>query len=145
MRRITAADLDGLPFRVYRKTALLRARLLTQEDFDRRGGVVQTLEGPVRFEPGDYLARGVQNEEWPIRRDQFEQLYRPAGNAGADGFGAYHAIGVREAVQIDEPFTVQIGQGDVLTGKPGDYLVKSDGGGYVAERDIFESTYEPAG
>lgn len=47
----------------YRKITPTRARPLTQKDFDERGGVIQTKEGPVAFEVGDYLAVGVAGEE----------------------------------------------------------------------------------
>ena len=65
---LTNKEINALPFRPYRKVASfrLRARRLTHEDVEQRGGVIDTLEGPVAFEPGDYLARGIQGEEWPI-------------------------------------------------------------------------------
>lgn len=143
MLQITAKNLKSLDFRPYRKTALLSARPLTEDDYRQRTGVIQTLEGPVQFQPGDYLARGIKNEEWPIRRQRFAELYEQVGKADASNFGTYRAIGVRQAAQLQEPFTVEIDQGDTLTGNAGDYLVVSDGSGYVAERNIFESTYEP--
>src|SRR5438445_7707015 len=62
---LTTKEISSLPFRSYRKVASfrLRARRLTQEDVEQRGGVIHTMEGPAAFQPGDYLARGLQGEE----------------------------------------------------------------------------------
>jgi hypothetical protein len=65
---ITLDEMKKLPFQFFQKTALLQARQLTDADYQLRNGIIQTREGPVGFEPGDYLARGIQDEEWPITR-----------------------------------------------------------------------------
>lgn len=37
--------------------------------------VVETMEGTVKAERGDYIIRGVKGEKYPIQPDQFEELY----------------------------------------------------------------------
>lgn len=36
---------------------------------------VQTLEGRVKAEPGDYIIKGVENEKYPIKQDKFNENY----------------------------------------------------------------------
>lgn len=36
---------------------------------------VETLEGPLKGNPGDYLIIGVRGERYPIRKDIFEETY----------------------------------------------------------------------
>lgn len=62
--------LNTLSFQSYRKIAPVRVRQLTQEDYVQRKGIVQSLEGPEKFQPGEYLARGVVNEEWIMLKNE---------------------------------------------------------------------------
>ena len=39
---------------------------------------IQTLEGQMRAEPGDYIIRGVQGEFYPCKPDIFHQTYEEA-------------------------------------------------------------------
>ena len=39
---------------------------------------LQTLEGVVTCQPGDWIVKGVEGECWPIRKDIFEATYEPA-------------------------------------------------------------------
>lgn len=142
---ITENMINLLSFRLFRKTVLLRARLLTQEDYDYRGGVIYTLEGPVTFQPGDYLAVGLQDQEWPITPRAFTILYdEQVAGPDAEGFVFYRSACLRQAVQITEPFTLKRKGGDIFMGKAGDYLVRSVEGEetWIVDRTIFEQTYE---
>jgi len=48
--------------------------------------VVNTLEGHVGANPGDWIITGVKGERYPCKPDIFEATYEPAG--GEDqGFG----------------------------------------------------------
>lgn len=38
---------------------------------------VDTLEGKMRGEPGDYLVIGTKGEQYPVKREIFESLYEP--------------------------------------------------------------------
>lgn len=41
-------------------------------------GFVDTPEGRLRVEPGDWIITGVAGESYPCKPDVFEQLYEPA-------------------------------------------------------------------
>jgi len=41
------------------------------------GGVIPTLEGDMRFGPGDWIIRGVHGEFYPCKPDIFEATYEP--------------------------------------------------------------------
>ena len=140
--QITEQEMNKLPFRSFRKTTPVKARPLTEDDYKQRKGTIQSLEGPIRFQPGDYLARGTQDEEWPIQAREFAANYQQVTAADADGFAMYRNTDVRQAMQVSESFTVRMKNGDIATGKAGDYLVRTRGSAWVVDRDIFENSYE---
>ncbi|MEO1782550.1 PGDYG domain-containing protein [Enterococcus diestrammenae] len=37
--------------------------------------VVQTIEGPLTAQPGDWIITGVEGEQWPVKREIFEKTY----------------------------------------------------------------------
>jgi len=39
--------------------------------------LIQTLEGVMCAQPGDWIIRGVKNELYPCKPDIFEQTYEP--------------------------------------------------------------------
>jgi hypothetical protein len=41
-------------------------------------GYVDTPEGRLRVEPGDWIITGVAGENYPCKPDVFERLYTPA-------------------------------------------------------------------
>ncbi len=143
---ITHEMLQRLPFQKVYKTALLHARPLTEEDHRQRHGIIHTLEGPVTFEPGDYLACDTQNdlkEEWPVTKRHLEMEYEQVTEQDESGFASYRATSLRRACQIPEPFTVRIEKGNIIVGKSGDYLIWShDNSLAVVDRTIFEETYQ---
>lgn len=120
-----------------RKTALISARQLTTHDHDAYQGIIQTLEGPASFNAGDYLARDSKGM-WPITRENIEQNYRQMSEPDQDGFARYQALHERRAIQMHSEFMV-----NGLHGKPGDYLVFSQGGHtWPVDQEIFNMTYE---
>lgn len=139
---ITKDEMSTLPFQAFRKTALLQARPLTEDDYRERGGIIQTQEGSVGFEPGDYLARGIEREEWPITKEHFATSYEQVSEPDIEGFAFYRATDICQAYQMPEPFTVRRTRGDTLTGKAGDYLVRSGDRIWIVDRTIFENSYE---
>jgi hypothetical protein len=42
--------------------------------------VIETLEGDMRAEIGDWIIRGVKGEFYPCKPDIFEATYEPAGD-----------------------------------------------------------------
>ena len=49
-----------------------------REPGDGKVGYIDTLEGRLRVEPGDWVITGVAGEHYPCKPDIFEQLYLPA-------------------------------------------------------------------
>jgi len=39
--------------------------------------LIETLEGPVKAEVGDWVITGVQGEKYPCKPETFEQIYEP--------------------------------------------------------------------
>ncbi|OBZ18282.1 hypothetical protein A8L34_01470 [Bacillus sp. FJAT-27264] len=37
--------------------------------------IIQTLEGPLRAEPGDWIITGVKGEQYPCKPDVFDRTY----------------------------------------------------------------------
>lgn len=133
--------MSTLPFQTFRKTALLQARPLTEDDYKEREGAIQTREGSASFQPGDYLARGIEAEEWPITREHFARSYEQISEPNPEGFASYKAKDSCQAYQMPEPFTVRRSRGDTLTGKAGDYLARSGDRIWIIDRTIFEKSY----
>jgi hypothetical protein len=129
----------------YLKIGITWARVLTEADYRERGGVIETLEGPASFKVDDYLCHGAANDFWPIGAAKFlgTKVYitgQPEPESGA--FEMYMTRGSVEAVQMAEAFETGRGEGEVLRGKAGDYLVRDDDGNeWVVDRTIFENTY----
>jgi hypothetical protein len=140
---VTKKVLDSLIFRSYQKTAPVRARLLTDEDYVQRQGMIQSLEGQETFQPGDCLAQGVLDEEWIMSRDWLMDNYEQVEGPNEDGFATYYPKpNVRLACQMAEPFVINKANGDILTGKTGDYLILTDDRGRIVDKVAFERSHE---
>ena len=139
----TEREMNRLPFQSFRKAIPIKARPLRTEDYQQRTGIIQSLEGPIGFQPGDYLARGAQGEEWPILAEEFTAHYQQVTAPDTEGFALYRNTDIRQAVQISEDFTVRMKNGDIATGKAGDYLVRSGDSAWVVDCSIFQDSYEP--
>ncbi|MAD79454.1 MAG: hypothetical protein CMJ50_01240 [Planctomycetaceae bacterium] len=116
---------------------------------------VKTIEGEETVSAGDFLCRGEIGEIWPQTAAKLQQKYNATGEVDNDGWEKYvpnpDAKGVW-AAQLDHTFQVHASWG-VLSGKPGDYLVK----GYddtdvdypediwIVDKDLFGATYEKVG
>jgi len=48
------------------------------ESGDDGVGYIDTLEGRLRVEPGDWVITGVAGENYPCKPEIFDQLYTPA-------------------------------------------------------------------
>lgn len=106
--------------------------------------VIKTLEGEVRCLAGDAILMGAQGERWPVQRKCFDEMYEPAGefSQGCDGPYRKKSSAFILAKQLDVPFTVSVGQGDIISGKVGDWLTQYGDGrqGIVADA-VFRKTY----
>jgi len=63
---------------LYRKTAPVDARRHTGS----ASLVIDTLEGPLIAQPGDWILTGPEGEQWPCRDDIFRQTYEPMAAKG---------------------------------------------------------------
>jgi hypothetical protein len=94
---------------------------------------VKTIEGTEQVKAGDFLCRGEAGDVWPQSAKSLNEKYQSTGEAGADGWTKYAPRPDNQGVmaaQVPHGFVVQAKWG-VLSGKPGDYLVKP-----FADRDV---------
>ena len=140
---ITTDLIHELVFLPFRKISSIRARQLTEEDYQEKLGVIHTLEGVEAFHPGDYLAVGVEGEEWPLLKESIERDYAFVEGLAKDGFSLYRPLSsIRQACQISCPFIVKSFNGDMYHGKPGDYVVYATTDHiHIVDHDIFERSY----
>ena len=141
MRSLIEKSLATLP-------GVRRARKLPVErdvTFAGTSGVQETLEGPVRYDAGDALVVGANEEHWPVKRETFYRFYEPVGSNKAGHDGRYRKV-VRDvlALHIDEAKRVHSPDGrGLLVGKAGDWIVDyGDGDLSVVAGDVFTATYE---
>jgi len=104
---------------------------------------IQTLEGPVQANQGDWIMTGVKGENWPVRPDVFARSYDPV--AGAADMYQKKPIAIM-AVQIDQAMNILDPAGKVkYQGTAGDWLVIGlNGDKYFVKPDIFAATYAAA-
>lgn len=43
---------------------------------------IHTLEGPHTVDDGDWIARGIEGEFWPIKDNIFRKTYKPVASVG---------------------------------------------------------------
>lgn len=73
--RSTHEHVDG---NTWRRSGVVKARKARGEE------VIQTLEGPLTAEPGDWIVQGGHGEQWPVDPDTFKQQYQgPLGEAAS--------------------------------------------------------------
>lgn len=51
---------------------------------DYRTMEINTLEGTMTAEPGDYIIKGIKGEFYPCKPDIFRATYEPVGDTGRD-------------------------------------------------------------
>jgi len=108
-------------------------------------GVIETLEGDVRYRAGDALLTGTRGERWPVQRHKFVASYEPVPPTKQGESGTYVKKPiVARALRIQEDFEVKVGwQPDKLRGAPGDWLLQYGPGDYgVVTASIFDQTYD---
>ena len=91
--------------------------------------VVETLEGSIRCEKGDYLCKGSIEELWPQSEESLKSKYIPAPDSKPDAQGFREYIPRSDnpgvlAAAMDHDFLVAHPRWGTLHGKAGDYLVK---------------------
>ncbi len=113
--------------------------------------VVDTLEGNVTANAGDFLCRGVDGELWPQSARSLTTNYTPTKVVDGDGWRMFlpqrAASGILAAV-VHRPFTVSTPWG-TLSGRAGDYLVKRQTDEHadypedvwIVAKNLFRKTY----
>lgn len=56
-------------FKVRKKPVICMARIAKKVEY------IETLEGTMKAEAGDYIITGVKGEHWPVKPDIFKQTY----------------------------------------------------------------------
>lgn len=107
---------------------------------------VETIEGLLHAEAGDYLCRGVNSELWPQKAVKLLEKYSPTESFdnGWQCFSPKSDSEGVEATQVDHAFRIQAHWG-ILNGKPGDYVVRSRTDStdvWIVDKSIFEATYQ---
>lgn len=119
-------------FETYKKPNAEKYEIAQQD------GVIQTLEGPVKYKAGYYILTGPKGEQYPIPPEKFRQLKDDAG----DGV-CYPKKIIKLAKLADHNGSVATSWGETLNYSAGeDYIVRHGSNDYgVVKRDIFAKTY----
>ena len=124
----------------------VRSRELTRNvKFATDNGVLETHEGPIRYQKGDALVTGADGERWPVTLALFRKIYVPAGDYTYGQDGDYRKVQRNaNALRLAGPrsFALSRGRG-ALSGKAGDWIVDYGRGdlSIVAEKQ-FGTYYE---
>jgi len=123
-----------------------RKRVVEREvSFAKMPGILDTLEGPVRYDTGDALVLGEKGERWPVKRHIFEEIYEPVKPIKLGDDGRYRGV-VREvrALQLKEARRLDLANGrGILRGGAGDWVIDyGDGDMSIIAGDVFAETYE---
>lgn len=101
--------------------------------------IIQTSEGPLRAEPGDWIITGINGKQYPCKPDIFEKTYEPVDNSGK--FRKKPVI--IEAFQTNEEMIINTLEGP-LYAAPGDWIITGIAGEqYPCKPSTFEKIYEP--
>jgi len=134
----TIADLSGAVRAISRPLS----RKIT---FAARDGIIETVEGPVRYHKDDAIVVGESGESWPVSQSTFERHYEPQDKVimGQEGLYSKKVREVR-ALPLDAVSRLDLSDGrGMLVGKRGDWIVDyGDGDLAVVSRSEFEKTYE---
>jgi hypothetical protein len=113
--------------------------------FEDKAGVVQTMEGAVRYDRGAAIVRGEQGEAWPVQRDIFDRLYEPASGQMPGKPGRYRKR-IKEcyAVPLSENKRLDLSDGrGILAGASGDWIVDyGDNDLAIVANVAFTKAYE---
>lgn len=125
--------------------AAQKKKIVLEASFADQEGVIETLEGPVKYYPGDAIITGVKNEQWPVPKDNFHALYKPIAGVvmGQQGRYVKRPLKVIALVSNKDLFVaLPKGVGE-LHAKPSDVIVQYALGDYaVVDSDIFDKTYD---
>jgi len=120
-------------FETFKKPAIEKYKIA------RDSGTVDTLEGPVRYEPGHYIMTGPKGEQYPITPEKFKEYKDDLG----DGECSPKKIHKHAKLADHDGSVVLQYNGQSLAYNAGkDYIVRHGAGDYgVVKKDIFAQTY----
>jgi hypothetical protein len=102
-------------------------------------GVIDTLEGPVKYPAGYYIMRGPKGEKYPISPETFDKL------KDDHGYGICTPKKIMKVAKVaNHSGTVDTSWGEKLHYNPGeDVIVRHGPNDYgVVKKDIFAQTYQ---
>jgi len=108
---------------------------------------IETLEGKITAQPGDYVCRGIVGEYWAQKAKKLLETYDPTDDRDDDGwqrFAPKPDAPLVEATQVEAPFRVIARWGE-LQGNAGDYVVRSTTDRtdiWIVGKAIFEASYD---
>jgi hypothetical protein len=101
-------------------------------------GEVSTLEGPVRYNAGDYIMTGPKGEQYPISQQKFELLYDDNHNNTATPKKI-----AKIAKLADHDGAIHTNWGDLNYTAGNDFIVQHGPNDYgVVKKEIFTKTYD---
>lgn len=115
--------------------------------FAAGAGELISREGPNRYGRGDAIVTGATGDRWVVSRARFDARYLPAGPHAHGENGAYRNRPTPVLVkEMSRAFAIERSAGgDVLNGKPGDWLMQYAPGDHgITERARFLAVYRPA-
>lgn len=115
-----------------------------QVAFATTAGELSSREGPNRYAAGDAIITGATGDRWSVSRERFEARYQPLGIAamGRDGPYVNRPIPVLARRMAHAFRMARSAGGDLLQGKPGDWLLQYAPGDYgVVEQGRFAQVY----
>jgi len=102
--------------------------------------IIETSEGPLRADPGDWIITSINGEQYPCKPDIFEKTYEPVDNS--PGKFRKKTI-IIEAFQTHKEMIIYTLEGP-LRAAPGDWIITGIAGEqYPCKPTIFEKIYEP--
>jgi hypothetical protein len=111
-----------------------------QYEIAEQDGVIQTLEGPVTYQSGDYIMTGPKGEKYPISPATFRELKDDAGNGVCY---PKKIIKLAKLADHDGELILKYNGSKLNYNAGEDYIVRHGAGDYGAvKKDIFAKTYE---
>lgn len=132
---ITDGWFDKDSFKAYKKADKREPFAIADSD-----GTIDTLEGPVSYQKGDYIMTGPAGEQYPISPEKFQELKTSNGDGTASPKKIVKSV---KLADHDGSVTLQY-NGSKLKYRAGeDYIVRHGKDDYgVVKKDIFMQTYQ---
>ena len=116
---------------------------VVEVSFATEPGVLVSRVGPNHYAAGDALIVGCDGDRWSVKRAVFDAKYRPEPGTIAGQAGSYRNVpSPVHARQYAQAFAVTRTSGDVLHGRPGDWLLQYGKGDHgIADAGRFARVY----